>query len=87
MNINEQNPVGPDFRPPERVELERQFKNALDGLLNAEYTCPWCDLYEEALTRMFKSDDEYGCGFYNQDDWRKAYDDLRHLIEARTKPR
>lgn len=25
MNLNEQQPAGPDFRPPERVELERQF--------------------------------------------------------------
>ena len=30
----------------------------------------------ELITAMHKADDEYGCGYYNQDSWIQPYEQL-----------
>jgi hypothetical protein len=34
----------------------------------------------DLLIKMFKADDKIGCGFYSNDEWKKAYDELRKII-------
>jgi len=35
---------------------------------------------EALVIKMHKADDEYGCGFYNDEKWLEAYRELRAAV-------
>lgn len=46
------------------------------------------NLLEEIVSvakQMFRAEEEYGTGFYNEDDWIEAYKRLEQLVEYKRK--
>lgn len=65
-----------DLCAEEDAEQDREMaiQARIDAAVAAER-----ELWAATVRRMHAADDRYGCGFYNNDEWRTAYDELRAM--------